>query len=869
MSNLVLGGGAVLSWVPMKFIGRDTELEQLAAALNSARDGHGRFVLIHGEAGIGKTTLLKTFFDDLGTDVDLLVGTCEPLTTPRPLQPFYAMSDHEPDIAQALELADSFDVSRALLLRLKGGLRTTVVSIDDAHWADQATLDVLAYVGRRIADTSGLLVVTIRNEDTPVEHPIRSVVGGIPPASTVRVAVPTLDVTEVAALADTDDARDLLALTGGNPLLLTEYLRSEQDVPPAIEDLVIARLSTLSPGARSIAEFVSVIPGSCETSLLEASLEPIPGDLDECERSGLFVIDANHLAFRHDLIRMAVQASLGTGTRTALHRRIAERLEDSGADPTRILHHAALAGDSDTIIRLSPQTVQRAIVSRSFPEAIEHLQVLEPEMDQLEPPVQAAMLEYWSDAASAIADVATALPTRFAAVELYRDHGTALQLGHCLRPLGLMYWQMKQPASAKAAAAETVAVLKHDKSTRAEYALALADQAFISVLHGEYEQATTILDDAAIASADIDDPTLEPYLLAIRAWVVPPEEKIDVSKRAISLGKRSGSIEAVARASIKLAQMAVELSQNERDETLTEMLTFAEDHGENDVAAFAYMARATAFWRAGQFNAAEDQARLAAEIWNDLDQNLASIPVIEIGLNQARRGSPRAAATLIRAFEAGSVEELTSRDQFVRLAEPYWLSGDTPFDPDRAFADLNTLVDLGRLDEEDAWNAVWMWKLGLISEAPELDGTTAGLLISGDWKAAAAAWDDPSTRYMQAVALSHGDTAAKLEALSLLDQMGAEPMRRRITADLRKAGVKNIPRGRRTSTRKDPAGLTQRQADVMALLRQGHTNREIADTLYISARTVEHHVAAILSKLDASTRAEAVAIADNLLTTAH
>ncbi len=848
----------------MDFIGRESELDQLATALDSASDGNGRFVVIRGEAGIGKTALLNSFCDSRGTNIDVLFGTCDDLTTQRPLQPLYAIANDAPEISESLEAADTFAVARTLLARLNGRGASTVVVIDDAQWADQATLEVLKYVGRRIADTKGLLVVLIRDEDTPAEHPLRNVVASVPPASAVRIALQPLGLASVQTVAGEHDAGELQALTGGNPLLLSEYLRSESAVPLSIEDLVLARLNTLSSNARSIAEFVAVSPGSCERSLLDASLSVTPGDLDECEQSGLLVIAANQLSFRHELTRRAVEQSLGAGTRIALNGEIARELESANAEIARILHHAILAGDVDALKRLSPRAVQRAVASRSYREAIHHLQDLQPYLERLDPPTRAAMLELWADATSATGDVATSLETRLAAVEAYREHGTAVQLGRCMRPLALLYWRMKQPEAAKASAEEAVAVLQGDEANCSEYALALADQAFVFSMHGEHEEARTVLDVAATAIADVDDPGLTAQLLAVQSWSVSSDMQVEVAQAAIALGKQAGSVTAVRTASALLVQMSSKLPQTERDEVLSQALTFAQDHGLEDIAAFVYLEKSDTYWRSGGFAAAEDEARLAAQIWDDLSQNLAVSPLLAIGLNQARRGSPQMLSTLADAIDAAAVGGgRTTLGANPALAEAYWLHGNTPFDANRSIAELRILADGLSLNPGEAWSWVWMWKLGLVSTIAGLEGTPEGLLVGGDWRGAAAAWDDPSTRYMRAVALSHGDSDAKIEALTLLDEMDAEPMRRRIHSDLREAGVKNIPSGPRSATREHPAGLTARQADVMDLLEQGLTNREIADTLYISSRTVEHHVAAIFSKLGASSRAEAVAIAGN------
>ena len=163
--------------------------------------------------------------------------------------------------------------------------------------------------------------------------------------------------------------------------------------------------------------------------------------------------------------------------------------------------------------------------------------------------------------------------------------------------------------------------------------------------------------------------------------------------------------------------------------------------------------------------------------------------------------------------------------------------------------------------------ALWLWALGELSDAPEGIAEPYRLTIEGDPIAAAAIWATIGCPYERAIALSNGDKAAQLEALEILDALGAVAVAAKTRKALRDQGVA-VPRRKARATRDHAAGLTARQAEVLQLLDEGLSNIEIADRLFVSPRTVEHHVAAVLAKLGASTRDEAIARArdEGLLT---
>ena len=138
------------------------------------------------------------------------------------------------------------------------------------------------------------------------------------------------------------------------------------------------------------------------------------------------------------------------------------------------------------------------------------------------------------------------------------------------------------------------------------------------------------------------------------------------------------------------------------------------------------------------------------------------------------------------------------------------------------------------------------------------------LQCAGDWQSAAAAWERLGCPYEQALALAEGDTKARRAAFEIFDRLGARATAERLKQQLGAEHTQGIPRGPRPSTRCNPAGLTNQQLEVLQLVTDGLRNAEIAETLQITPKTVEHHVSAVLTKLHVRSRAQAVTRAHHL-----
>jgi DNA-binding CsgD family transcriptional regulator len=849
---------------------REPELQLLAEAVDRAASGSGVFALVRGPAGIGKSSLLKEFMSANADRVHLMFGACDDVASPRPFEAFWDMADLEPRLLSALETIDPNEVFDALKELLGRTLRPTVVVIDDVHWAEQATLDLLMRVGRRIDRTHGLLVVAFRDEDTPAEHPLRRVIGDVPPEWMLRISLDSLSRESIVLLAGEDRADELLRLTGGNPLLATEMIRSGFEVPPSVSDMVLARLIKLPRTARSIIELVSVLPGGCPLDLAAACVSFSPADLEQLEASGLLSVTRDELTFRHELLRRATEGTLPVSVRVDLHNRVLGELERMRADPAVLVHHALEAGDSDALVAHAPDAARRATAAGSRREAAAYYRALEPHLDGFKPDERAQLLEEWSAIEDDLGHTARAFTLIRRAIDIHEEIGDPLAAALARQKTGRFLWATKQNEEALRVAAEVVSELERAGASTDQIAMALLDLASVNAVADNLEAAA----EATARARQLAPPGSEAHVVARarEVWMEHDAESIiEKGEQALRIAYQAGSVLALGNSYSALALECVQVHPSRRGDVIDRAIAFAEEHGFEQRRAFFLMALAECELLAGHFARAEDIGHEIAAVWSDLDISLALSALQIVGLAQVRRGTPPAGESITRLFAISDRLPPVNYGAERVLAEAHWLDESSPFDVDSAKREYTYYDDYfqryGRLDLRPASvNSLfyWLWKLDVLSDLPDWLFPAYRKQIGGDWKGAAEIWAYWERPYEQALALADGDVLARLSALQILDAMGAVPLAMRIRRDLRREGVRNIPIGPRPSTRERVANLTTRQSEVLDLIAQGLTNAEIADRLFISSRTAEHHVAAVLSKLNASSREEAAAIARSL-----
>jgi DNA-binding CsgD family transcriptional regulator/tetratricopeptide (TPR) repeat protein len=838
---------------------REKELRLLADLL-AGTNSEGKTVLIRGEAGIGKTSLVREFTRLHADETRVLAGTCDDLLIPQPLGAFWDMARVEPALREPLGEGDRPRLLGAVLDLLSRSLRPTVMTIEDTQWADEATLDAIRYVGRRIGRTHGLLLLTYRDGEVDFEHPLRGVIGDLPPGSVIRMQLGGLSpeaVTSMIAQSDLDLDKVMTA-THGNPFLVAELASAgARGVPMSLQDSVVARVRKLSIGAQEMLKTLAVVPEPIPIADALRLVGADEGRLDECQTRGLLVAERGLVGFRHDLIRRVVEESLTAGERLTKHRAVLDGLPEE-THPCLLIHCAVEANDVERLIDLAPRSARYAAAMGGHVQAVEDFRELGPHLDRLDAEDLGPLLDEWAREEFLVDNISEAIRLNEAALDHYRSTGDRRAESRALAQAAHFLENAGQRALAEERALQAVDVLG-DKPRGDDLARALEVNAYLHTMAGDVSVVPELVDRTLAAGGDDIDERVLIRSLNHRGIVANianyPDGRASLDE-AWRRAEASGQWYEESRALFNHAWAAVEFRDLPiASDYIQRSIASAVRHELPALEAYAEAMHARILELGGEWTRAEDLANDVLTSW-PLSQMVA-LPIL--GVISARRGRDSARSTLDHAWEmavaAGENQRLAPAA--AALAEVAWITGRT----DVPVPEFRRVMD-SELERGFRYSpgsiAFWLWELGELTDIPEGIAEPYRLVIEGEAAEAADIWERKGVPYEQALALMHGDPGSSLHAVEVLETLGATAVAAKLRRVLRKRGI-SVPRGRARTTRTNVAGLTARQLEVLELLGEDLTNVEIADRLFISPRTVENHVAAVMAKLDADGRSQAVA----------
>lgn len=848
---------------------RSDELSALAALFGLvAESRQGRVALVYGEAGIGKTALVRRFCDELPPSARAMRGKCDELFTPRPLGPLFDVARGlGGGLADALEKNSTpFEIVTALVEALDAG-RPTVLVLEDVHLADEATLDVLRILGGRTEDVPALIVLTYREDALDRWHPVRIVLGEIAAASRVqRFKLAPLSQQAVAELAGNAVSPEVLySKTRGNPFFVTEVLAAGgEEIPETVRDAVLGRCAGLSPAARGVLDCVAITRPQSELWLLGALAGDGIAALDEATMSGVLAAGPSTVSFRHELARLVVEDAIPQAERLRLHRRVLELLADppdGDRDPARLAHHAAAVGNAELILEFAPPAAAQASHMGAHREAAAHYERALRFADRLPPRARAQLFARNARESYLIVDFPGAAVAQREALSCYEQLGDRRKQAAALTFLAQLLWEVGSLREGLATTERALEML--ERGPTRELVGACSQMAWLQLAAEDPDEAKRWAHRAEELTDALDDPPTRAMAQQAVGWVEfftgnlsGFEKLVDVLETA-----RAAGWEHIA-ATCYVIIVRTACRRREYDIAEPYIRAGLDYCAERDLDVWRYYLIS---WQAkvslarGQW----EEATRAAETCLAEPCPFSRIhALVALALVRARRGDPGVWPLLDEA-----VASAQPRDELqwiapvaIARAEAAWLEGRH----EAAIAETELAYEAAAGTWYEAGLAYWRWRAGAEMRLPTVGEPQYRLEMSGEPTAASEAWRAIGCPYEAAFARLDGDKESLVDALAELQSMGAGPAATLITRKLRDQGVRGVPRGPRPSTLENPAGLTARELEVLELLAEGMSNAQIAEHLVVTRKTVDHHVSAILRKLRVRSRGEATAKAARL-----
>jgi len=870
--------------VTILLVERDQNLKLLVKQARSCAGGRGNIVLVSGEAGIGKTALLSEMQSHLQATHRVIWGGCDPLDTPRPLGPIHDMAS---DLGSTvMNLLTKEQQSAHLFAAVYDALLTShnpsVVVIEDAHWADNATLDLLRYLGRRISFLKVALIISFRDDEINYRHPLAQVLGDLPQTSTSRIALEPLSPDGVRELANASghDEGNLHDITAGNPFFVTELLagvNKHDRIPASIRDAVNSRLNRLPDEERQFLENISVIPGAITPDFISL-LFPVDGDrlARACAKRRLLTINVlGAYRFRHELARLSTLERVSDRDQQSLHATILKGFsqEDAVQNLDTYVHHAAGAKDHADVLEYAPRAAKRAAALGAHVEAVKHLSTALDFVDYTTPEQTAGLYESWAyEASLALKIDDDVINARHKAIDIWQNLGRQDKVGENLRALSRLHWYLGESSKATEYSDAAIEVLE-TLPPSAERAMAYSLRSQIHMLHDRMDESIKWGNKALDLAEEFNDVEVKVHALNNVGTAMAFRGDLkgrDMLEESLELSLKHGLHEDAARVYTNLSEYGVEFGNYKlAEKILADGIRFSINH---DVTSFTqYLNGRSAQLRMSQGYLREAETIAKGVLGVGKQTLIMRLPAtLVLSRSRLRLGEPDAPSLLQQALDnALATEEL----QYIvpaRLAliEAAWLH-DKPVD---AIAHIEALASLGTSNIHP-WStgelAVWTRRLGMnLPQGFVLENIPIPYVheLDGNVSAASNVWDSIGSPYNAGIALMQvtGDGAASalsrsIKILESIEARSAVEKARRLADSLGLSEqMPNPKRGPYRAARKHPLGLTKREQEILTHMVNGATNRDISDILSRSQRTVEHHVSNILKKLGVENRMEAM-----------
>jgi DNA-binding CsgD family transcriptional regulator/tetratricopeptide (TPR) repeat protein len=854
--------------VPMVLLERTPALGSAADYLRAATAGNGRLVFVGGEAGVGKTSFVDQVVAAAGSAVHVARGACDGSTTPPPLGPLREMLPALP-VGIWPEDAERADVFLRLGEALGRPGTPYLLVIEDAHWADDATLDLLRHLARRVHRLRALVLVTFRSEEMVGSHPLRLLFGDVTAASGVRrIDLNPLSLDGVRELlaegagqrTDPLDADELHRVTGGNPFFVTEVIAAGAvAVPRSVRDAVLSRTARLSAPARQVLDLVALAGPRCEVALVEDLAPELAASLDEALAHGVVVLAGETVMFRHELARLTVLDEIAALGRRAHHRDVLTWLETHDGEPSRMAFHAEAAGQADAARAHALLAAGRAAALGSHTEAGEQYRRALRHSSSASVADVAELQGRLSFELYVTGRMGEALDAQRQALAGWTELAETERVGSSQRWMSRLTWFSGDTVRAREFA--TLATATLEGSGGVEEAMAASNRAQLGMLAFDLDatrhwagRALRLVEGRTDRAAEEVRVHALNNLGSVEIDSGDAAEGWKLLEDSLRRSQAADLHEHAARAFTNLAAQGVALHDHARAGAYLALGSkYCQDR---DLDAWGlYMRGQQALNRLDQGGSAEAVLIAEAVLRSPRLSGVSRIiPLMALAQAHVRMGDAPYAETLTEvvdlAYGTGEAQRIGPAGAV--SAETAWLEGDSgaaELAAQRAWVVVDTVAS--------PWTrgliAPWLPDAGAAKVADSLAPPYRAEALR-EWNEAADLWEALGSRYAAGLAWARSGTREGLARAAVrFDELGAGAASARVAALARARGW-STPRGRRPTTRAHPQGLTRRESEVADLLVEGLTNGAIADRLVLSSRTVEHHVAAVMAKLDVTSR---------------
>ncbi|MHA4806814.1 helix-turn-helix transcriptional regulator [Flavitalea flava] len=856
----------------MELIERSGFLATLHSEFEKIAGGEGHCILVSGEAGIGKTSLVRAFCKEREKDSRLFQGTCDALFTPRPLAPLHdiAWQIRSDFWEEGHDLADRAGLFARFFHEFASQKGTTLIVMEDIHWADEATLDFIKFLARRITRIRCLFILTFRSDEIHARHPLRNVLGQLPPDSFTRLQLAPLSrqAVEKMAVEKGYSGEDVFSISGGNPFYVNEILASySPGVPDNIKDTILAVFNQSAENTRQLWEILSVLPTGFEDKYLEKIDPEYSAAIQNCLGVGILIRKDGLISFKHELYRRTIESSLSPFVRVELNKRILDLFLESfeeNQETERIIHHAKNANEYEIVVHYAPLAAKQAAFLGAHLEACKlYLTAIEyyqgKDKDKL-----VGFYEGYAYECYLTNKIKDAIIYQAKALNIRKEKGDKEKTGSCMRLLSRLWWFDGNRKQAESYAIQAIQVLEDQPPSTAK-AMAFSNMSQLMMLSSQTVECISWGGKAIAMARELrDEETLSHALNnvgTVQMNNIPSsrQEGRELLQKSLELALKNGHHEHAARAYTNLGTCSVEAKEYLFARQIIEAgIRFSENRELDSWSSYMLSFQSRLNLETGNW---DEASRIAGNLLKNEDQGTLAkiVALVILGTIKMRKGQTDALPLLLEAKEiAFDIRELQRIiPVMTALLEYEWITGKTCFEKE----DLDQALKMvDQLDSRREYNefSLWLSKTGKSQDS--LSKGKSAYIGAGS----AEQWAQWGCPYEQALALFEGNESEKKQAISLVHNLGAHAVYEKWKQDMKASGIKNIPRGIRKSTQANPALLTDRELDVLRLLQEGRQNKEIAAGLYISPKTVDHHISSILFKLDVPSRMKAVQEATRL-----